>query len=198
MNSRRRLPPRTSTGCRCFPAGRCCLAGARSRVAAGRGLSRRQRLGQRLPEAGVALFRPHRRAVAAPHRVAARNCRPDRSGAVRSRDARVAAGRAGRGLRLSRGVFRAHASADPRAAGGTRRARRRGSAPARGEATGDRRGRRRALQRWRRRGLARVRGNPSRAGGRDAGRQERAALGPPPAGGPRRRHRRDVREHTGA
>jgi TPP-dependent trihydroxycyclohexane-1,2-dione (THcHDO) dehydratase len=58
-------------------------------------------LGQRLHEAGIALLRPHRLAVAAADRAAARHRRPDRSGAMRPGDARVAAGRAGGGLRLS-------------------------------------------------------------------------------------------------
>ena len=103
------------------------LARARPRAAAGRGLPRRRHLRQRLLQAGVALFRPHRRAVAAPDRAAARDFRADRSRAMRPGDARAAAGRAGRGLRLSRGVLRADARAHPRAAAGTRRARGRGA-----------------------------------------------------------------------
>ncbi len=91
------------------------LARARPGAAAGRGLPRRRDLRQRLLQARVALFRPHRRAVAAPDRVAPRDFDTDRSRAVRSRDARAAAGRAGRGVRLSGGVLRADASAHPRA-----------------------------------------------------------------------------------
>ena len=60
-----------------------------------------------------------------------------------------------------------------------------------GEAAAARCRRRRALQRRRRRRAAPVCRGASRAGGRDAGGQERAALGPPAAG---RRHRRD-RQH---
>ena len=45
------------------------LARSRPRAAAGRGFPRRRHLGQRLLQAGVALFRPHPRAVAAAHRV---------------------------------------------------------------------------------------------------------------------------------
>ena len=90
-----------------------------------------------------------------------------------------------RGVRLSGGVLRADARAHPRAAAGGDRARRRGGAAARGEAAGDRRRRRRALQRRRRRRAAPVRRGASRAGRRDAGGQERAAVGPSAAGGRR-------------
>ncbi len=96
------------------------------RAAAGRGLPRRRHLGQRLLQAGVALFRPHRRAVAAAHRAAARDRRADRSGAVRSGHAGLAAGRAGGGVRLPGGVLRADARSRPRAAARGDRARRGG------------------------------------------------------------------------
>ena len=156
-------------------------------------------LGQRLLQAGVALFRPHRRAVAAPDRAAARDRRADRSRAMRPGDARVAAGRAGRGVRLSRGVLRAARScASARRCRNLSSSRSRLRAAARGEATGDRRRRRRALQRRRREALQPIRRGASRAGRRDAGGQERAAVGPPAAGRPDRASPADGREHARA
>ena len=62
----------------------------------------RRRFRERLLPAGVALFRSHRRSGATAHRAAARDRGPHRSRALRPGDARVAAGRAGDGVRLSR------------------------------------------------------------------------------------------------
>ncbi len=149
---------------RAVPAGRRIrLARARPGAAAGRGLSRRRRLGQRLLQAGVAVFRSHRRTGAAPGRVAAGDRRADRCRAVRPGDARAAAGRAGRGVRLPRSVFREVGRAHPGAAARGRGTRGSGGDAARGEAAADCRGRRGSLQRWRRRRVAPVCRNPSGA-----------------------------------
>ena len=65
------------------------------------------RVGQRLLQAGLALLGPHQPARAAPHGAARGDARADLAGRNRRRHACAAAGRAGRGLRLSGGVLRA-------------------------------------------------------------------------------------------
>ena len=107
-------PRHCRRACACEPlaraaaARRCVrLARARSGAAASRGFQRRRHLRQRCVQARIALLRSHRASGAIAERVAACDARADRRRAVRSGHARVAAGRAGDGLRLSRGFLRA-------------------------------------------------------------------------------------------
>ena len=166
----------------CQPAAGAVAAGrrvrqppARSGAAAGRGFRRRHGLGERLLPAGVALFRSHHAARADHRGAAARHERADRSGDVRAGDACAVPGHAGRGLRLSGELLRrARLDAAARAAGRAR-ARRSRAADRGGEEAADRRGRRRALF-GRDRDARGLRGAPRHSGGRDAGRQERAAV----------------------
>ncbi len=81
-------------------------ARAGSGVAASGGFPGRHRVGQRLLQACVALFRPHRLSAAIAERVAARRARADRPGPVRSGDARAAAGRADDRIRFPGGFLR--------------------------------------------------------------------------------------------
>ena len=187
---------RGGAGARQPPAGavpprrRLRVARTRPRVAAGRVVRRRHGVGQRLPATRVALFRPHRASAAAADCAAARHRGADRCRAVRTGDARAAAGRAGRGVRLSRGLFRAARRAAARGAGGGCRSRGRGGAAARQAPPADHRRRRRAVQRRRPRGVGALRRRAWRRGRRDAGRQERAGVRPSAAGRRHRRHRR--------
>ncbi len=89
------------------PARRCiCEPRERSGAAAGRGLRRRARHGQRLPAARVALFRPHHAAGAAAERLLAGHAGAHGSGELRSRHPRALPGRAGRGVRLATQLLR--------------------------------------------------------------------------------------------
>ena len=160
-------------------------------AAAARGPARRDRVGQRLLPAGVALLRA-RRAPRAAHPGGARgDARAHRPGRDRRRDAGAARGRAGRGVRLARGVPRAARVDDLPPAAGAGGARARGRADPRRAAAADRRGRRRDLQRGDRR-AAGVRRRHRHPGLRDAGRARRARLRPSaePRRGRRHRHRR--------
>ena len=137
--------------------------------------------------------------VAAADRAAARDRRADRSRALRAGDARAAAGRPGEAYDYPEAFFAPTLVRDPRA----RCAGRASSTPRRrllraAKRPRDRRRRRRALQRRRRGGARAVRRERTRAGRRDAGGQERAAVGPPVAGGRDRRHRRHRGERARA
>ena len=105
-------------------------------------------LGQRLLQAGVALLGPHQPPGAAAHRAARSDARADLARRDRRRHAGAAAGRAGRGLRLSRRRCSRSASGRFRASArdaALLQARRRGDS--REPPTADRRRRRCALQR---------------------------------------------------
>ena len=91
------------------------------------------------------LLRPHHAARTASDRAAARHAGDDRPGRVRAGDARLLPGRAGRGLRLARGVLPPGDLADAPAAARPRGTRRRGADHRGGESAGDRRRRRRPL-----------------------------------------------------
>ena len=98
---------RPSTGCRCCccPA-TCSPATAPTPCSAARGAVCRRRLGQRLLPAGIALLRPDLAARAGDPGGARGDARAHEPGRDRRRHARVSAGRAGRGVRLSGGVLR--------------------------------------------------------------------------------------------
>ncbi len=107
---------------RAFPSGRHLrFARARSGAAADRGFRGSRRFRKRLLSAGLAIFRADHGACAAADRTAVRDRRADGSRAMRSGDARAAAGRAGGGVRLPRVIFRAERAPDA----GRRRTRRR-------------------------------------------------------------------------
>ena len=170
---------------------------ARSGAAAGRGFRRRHRLRQRLLQAGVALFRPHPAAGADPDRPAPRPAGADRSGGMRAGHALHVPGRAGRGLRLPRGVLRrACVGPAPDRAGSRRAGARRLAPQARQEAV-HRVGRRRALFRSGE-GAGGFRGEARHPGRRDPGRQVGAVDPAQAEHGLDRRDRQQRRQRAGA
>ncbi len=131
------------------PRGRLRQSKARSGAAAGRGFRRRYSQRQRLLQARVALFRPHRSARTDRAGAEQGDSGSDGSGRVRAGDARLLPGCADRGLRLSPVLLRGAGASPATHRARPARSRRRRRAFAQREEAPDRLRRRRALFRRR-------------------------------------------------